>query len=133
MFCAGNRQTRGGSRIYDGALFDNIISGNHYLIDKTAQTWMMSESQTCLSSLSMIKEDKNAEGSRISHTGVSSFFSRCEQYDLLLPLLRNCCSLIDPFVQLRFFKVLFESISLFWNILINCKDVQSPEIFHFET
>ena len=61
--------------IYDGPLCDNIISGSHYLIDKTTQIQMMWESQTCLSSVSMIKEDKNAEHSSISHSGTFFLFS----------------------------------------------------------
>ena len=48
------------------------------------------------------------------HILVASFFSWCEEYNLLLPLLRKACSLIYPFVFWRFYKVLFESIALFW-------------------
>ena len=63
-----------------------------------------------------------------------SFFSWCEEYNLLLPLLRNGCAcfLIDPFVFWHFYKVLFGSIHLFW-IRINCKGVQSQEVCHFAT
>ena len=43
-----------------------------------------------------------------------SFFCLCEEYNFLLPLLRNRCSLIDPFVFLRFCEVLLEAIPLFW-------------------
>ena len=32
----------------------------------------------------------------------------------VISLLRNYCSLIDPIVYWCFYKVLFESISLFW-------------------
>ena len=34
-------------------------------------------------------EDKDPENSNISHNG-TFFFSRCKEYNLLLPLLRNC-------------------------------------------
>ena len=53
------------------------------------------------------------------------FFSRCEEYNLLLPLLRNGCSLIDPFVFWRFYKVLFESIALFWKYRISSNKRQN--------
>ena len=58
--------------------------------------------------------DKRGQKRRGLHILLPYFFSRCEQYNLLLPLLRNCCSLVDPFVYWRFNKVFFESISLFW-------------------
>ena len=64
---------------------------------------------------------------------VPSFFSQCEQCNLLLPLLRNCSSLIDPFVFWRSTKFYLNQFSYFGNILINFKDVQSPEIILFET
>ena len=76
-------------------------------------------------------EDKDPEDSSFSYTGTFPF-SRCEEYNLLLPLLKNGCFLIDPYVFWRFYKVLLESIPLFW-IWINCKSVQSQEIFHLET
>ena len=59
-----------------------------------------------------IEEDKDAEDSSI-HLVVPYFFFQCEKYDLLLPVLRNCCSLIDAFVYQLFCKVLFESKALF--------------------
>ena len=55
-------------------------------------------------------EEKDLEDSNISRTGT---FFQCEEYHLLLPLLRNGCFLIDPFVFWRFYKVLFKSIPLF--------------------
>ena len=42
------------------------------------------------------------------------FFSQYEEYNLLLPLLRNGCCLIDPFAFWRFYKVLHGSIAWFW-------------------
>ena len=60
-----------------------------------------------------IEEKKDPEDSSISHTGIFFFF-RCEEYNLLPPVLRNGCSLVDSFVFQRFYKALFESISLFW-------------------
>ena len=48
------------------------------------------------------------------HILVPSFSSQCEEYNFLLLLLRNSCALIDPFVFWRFYKVLFESVPLFW-------------------
>ena len=42
---------------------------------------------------------------------IPSFFFQREEYNLLLPLLINSCSVINPFVYQRFYKVLFESIS----------------------
>ena len=60
-------------------------------------------------------ENKDPENSHISHTGIF-FFSLCEEYNLLLPLLRNGCSLIYQFVFWRSNKVVFESIPFFFEI-----------------
>ena len=46
--------------------------------------------------------------------------------------LACACSLIDPFIFWYFYKVLFESIPIFWNRR-NCTGVQSQQISHFET
>ena len=135
MFFTGNRQTRVGSRTLTSSMVElfvtNLISRSHYLTDKTAQTQMMQESKTCLSTISMTTEDKNAEDSSNSYTGTCFFFSRCEQYNFLLPLLRNCCSLIDPFVYWRFYKVLFESISLSWKYSYKLQGCTKPRNFLF--
>ena len=78
-----------------------------------------------------MEEDKNPEDLRTLNSG-SFFHFRCDKYNLLLPLLRNSFSLTDPIVFSRFYKMVFESKPYFGNILINCKDVQRPEICHFE-
>ena len=89
-----------------------------------------------LSSVSMIKlvawGRRKIQRTQVFQMLVPSFFSRYEEYNLLLRLLRNgcTCSLVDPFVFWRYYKVLFESIPL---LRMNCKDVQSPEICNFET
>ena len=57
-----------------------------------------------------MEEDKDPKNSRILHAGII-FFSLCEDYNFLFPLLWNGCSLIDPFVFWRFYKVLFESVA----------------------
>ena len=123
--------------IYDGALCDNIMSGSHFVLTKQLQLrWSMNRRAVSVFSASMTKLEAwvstKTQRTLAFHILVSSFFSWCEEYNLLLPLLRNCCSLIDPFVFWRFYKVLFESIPLFW-IRINFKGVQSQEIYHFET
>ena len=57
-----------------------------------------------LFSVSMIKlvgwGRTKTQRTQVFHMLVPSFFSRCEEFNLLLPLLRNgcACSLIDPFV-----------------------------------
>ena len=77
---------------------------------------------------------KKTQRSESPHILVPSFFSGCEECKLLLPLVRNvcACSLIDPFVFWRFYKVLFQSIPLFW-IRINYKDAQRLKICNLET
>ena len=58
-------------------------------------------------------EDKDPEDLSILNTG-TFFHFRCDKYNSLLPLLRNSFSLIDPIVFCRFYKMIFESIALFW-------------------
>ena len=58
-------------------------------------------------------KDKDPEKSSILHTG-TFFLSQCKEYNLLLPLLRNGCCLVDPFAFWRFYKVLHGSIAWFW-------------------
>ena len=70
-----------------------------------------------LSSVSVIKLEAwsraKTQRTQAFHILVPFFFSRYEEYNLLLPLPRKGCSLIDPFVFWRFYKVLFESIAIF--------------------
>ena len=78
-----------------------------------------------LSSVSMVKLEAwrrtKTERTQAFYILVPFFFPQCEEYNIFLPLLRNSCSLINPFVFWRFFhsvfKVLFESIPLFWKYL----------------
>ena len=79
---------------------------------------------SCYDKTGSMEENKDPEGSSISHTGTCFIFS-VRGINLLFLLSRKVCSLIDPFVYWRFYKVLFETISLFWNIWINFKVVEA--------
>ena len=115
--------------IYDGALCDNIMSGSHFVLTKELQLrWCVNRRSPSVCYYFQFPWWNWKHGGGQRRRGLY----RCEEYNLLLPLLRNCSSLIDPFVFWRFHKVLFESILLRW-IQINCKGIQSHEICHFET
>ena len=144
MFCIENKKTRGGSRTPGSSMMELFVTilcqevilywqSNSNLDD----VWIVDLPLPLLSVSIIILEAwgrKKTQRTQAFHILVPSCFSRCEEYNLLLPLLRNgcACSLIDPFVFWRFYKVLFESILLLW-IQINCKGIQSHEICHFET
>ena len=59
-------------------------------------------------------EKTKTQRNQAFHILVLFFFSQCEEYNLLLLLLRNGCCLIDPFAFWRFYKVLHGSIAWFW-------------------
>ena len=61
------------------------------------------------------------------HILVPSFFSRCEEYNLLLALLRNCCFWWINFYSSVSTKCYLNQYPYFGNNRISCKDVQSPE------
>ena len=65
------------------------------------------------------------------HILVPFFFSWCEKYNFVFPLLRNGCSLIKPFVFWRFYRVLFESIPLFWKYWNKLQGCSKPRNFSF--
>ena len=75
-------------------------------------------------------KDKDPENSSISHTG-TFFFSRCEEYNLSLPLMRNGCCLIDIFAFWHFYQVLYESIAWFWKYLNKLWVCSKPESLSF--
>ena len=145
MFCIENKKTRGGSRTPGSSMMELFVTilcqevilywqSNSNLDD----VWIVDLPLMLLFSVSIIKLEAwgrtKTQRTQAFHILVLSFFSRSEECNLLLPLLRNgcACSLIDTFVFWRFYKVLFESILLFW-FRINCKGIQSQEICHFET
>ena len=122
MFCTENKQTRGGSPTPRSSMMELFVTIEVISYWQSSPTLMMEESQSCLcmliSSVSVMKLESwmktKTKRTQAFHVLVSSFFSRCEENNFLLPLLRNSCSLIDPFVFWRFYKALFESIPLFW-------------------
>ena len=59
-------------------------------------------------------EKTKTQRNQAFHILVLFFFSQCEEYNLLLLLMRNGCCLIDPFAFWRFYKVLHGSIAWFW-------------------
>ena len=71
-----------------------------------------------LSSVSKINlgawEKTKTQRNQAFHILVLFFFSQCEECNLLLPLLRNGCCLVDSFAFWRFYKVLHGSIAWFW-------------------
>ena len=102
---------------------------------------MMWESQTFLCMLLSSVSMRKLEALRRTRTQrtqafhilvVPSFHFWCEKYDLLLRVLKNGFSLIDSFVYQRVYKVLFESISLFWKYSDKLKGFQKPGICHFD-
>ena len=104
--------------IYDGALCDN---GSHFLLTKQLHLRWWRNRILPLYAVIISFHDKigsmgkkQTQRTQVFHILAPFFFSRYEEYHLLLPLLRNGCSLIDPFVFWRLYKVLFESIPLFW-------------------
>ena len=117
------RQILDSQIIYDGALCENIMQ-------EVISYWQSSTNLNdagivelppfAITSVSMITLEApgRTEAQRTQVFQMLVLFSRCEEYNLLLPLLRNGCSFIDPFVFWRFYKVLFESIALFWKYRI---------------
>ena len=74
--------------------------------------------------------DKRGQKRRGFHMLVPYFFSRCEQYNLLLPLLKLL--FFDRSISKKVSKKFYLNQSpYFGNILITCKDLESPEIFLF--
>ena len=131
MFCTEKNTNQRWSRwsslglpdhLWWSSLWQYIVKNHFVLIKQLHLKWWMycRAGSVCYATIfsfhykiGSMGEDKDPEDSSISHTG--TFFSRCEEYNLLLLLLRNgcACSLIDPSVLWRFCKVLFESIPLF--------------------
>ena len=75
---------------------------------------------------------EKVQGIEAFHIPVPLFLSLCKECHLLLPLLRNGCSLKDPFVYCRFHKVLFEPISLFSTHSNKLHGCQNPRILSFQ-
>ena len=98
----------------------------------------MEESESCacmlLFSVFMIKLESwmrtKTKKTQAFHILVPSFFSRCMEYNFLLPLLRNSCYLIDPFVLWHSYKA-FESIPSFWRYSNNLQECSKPGNFSF--
>ena len=108
MFCTkkqtNQRRISDFQIICDGALYDNIMPRSHFVLTKQLRFH---------NEIGTMKGWTKTQGTQAFHILVPSFFSRCQEYNFL-PLLRNGCSLIDPFVFRHFYKVSFESIALFW-------------------
>ena len=120
MFCTENKQTRGGSRTPRSSMMELFVTMeviSYWQSSSNLDDGGIVELPLYASSVSMIKLESwrrtKTKRTQAFHILVPSFFSRCEEYNFLLPLLRNSCSLIDPFVLWCFYKVLVESIPLF--------------------
>ena len=108
--------------IYDGALCDNVISGSHFGLAKQLQRrwWRNRKAASVCYYLQFPWENwKHGRGEKpgglkhFTYWYLFSFLSAREN-NLLLSLVRNGSSLIYLFVFWRFYKVLFESLVLFW-------------------
>ena len=108
--------------IYDEALCDNIISGSHFALTKQLQLrWWRNRKAASVCYYLQFPWENWKHGRREKPGGLKYFpywylfsFISARENNLLLSLLRNGSSLIYPFVFWRFYKVLFESINLFW-------------------
>ena len=122
MFWTEIKQTRGGSRTPRSSMMRLFVTMEVILYWQSSSNLdgggivelpLYAINFSFHDKIGIMDEDKDQENSNISYTG-TFFFSWFEEYNILIPLLRNSCSLIDPFVFWRFYKVLFGSIVLFW-------------------
>ena len=105
MFCTENKKTRGGSQTLRSFMMELFVTMEVISCGQNSSN-LDDEGIVELSLYAIIfsfhdkigsmVEDINPEISSISL--VTFFFSRCEEYNFLLPLLRNGFSLIEPFV-----------------------------------
>ena len=138
MFCTENKQTRGGSRTPRSSMIELFVTMeviSYWQSSSNLDDGGIVELPLYASSVSMIKLElwgrTKSKRTQVFHILVPSFFSRCEEYIFLLRLLRNSCSLIDPFVFWGFYKVLFESIPLFWKYSNTLQECSKPGNFSF--
>ena len=120
--------------IYDGALCDNIMSGGHFIMIKSSNLHGEGIVELPLHAIIFSIHDKLKGWRRTKtpmtqefHILVPSFFSRCEEYNLLLALLRNCCFWWINLYSSVSTKCYLNQYPYFGNNRISCKDVQSPE------
>ena len=138
MFSTENKKTKGRSRTPRSSMMELFVTMeviSYWQSSSNLDDGGIVELPLYASSVSMIKLESwrrtKTKRTQAFHILVPSFFSRCEEYNFLLPLLRNSCSLIDPFVFWRFYKVLFESIPLFWKYSNNLQECSKPGNFSF--
>ena len=140
MFFTENKQTRGGSRATRSTMMELLVTVGvipDWQSSSNLDDGGIVELPLYASSVSMIKLESwrrtKTKRTQVFRILASSFFSRSKEYNFLLPLLRNSCSLIDPFVFWRFCELLFESIPLFWKYSNNLQECSKRENVLFET
>ena len=139
MFCTENKQTKGGSRTPRSSMMELFVTM------EVISYWQSSSNLddggivelplyaiifSFHNKIGIMEEGKDQENSSISYIGTFFIFS-VRGIQFLLPLLTNSCSLIDPFVFWGFYKVLFESIPLFWKYSNNLQECSKPGNFSF--
>ena len=108
--------------IYDGALCDNMTPGSHFALTKQVKlTWWRNRKASSVCSYLQFPWENWKHGRGEKPGGFELFtywylisFLCLRKNNLLLSMLRNGSSLIYPFVFWCFYKVIFESIVLFW-------------------
>ena len=142
MFCTENKQTRAGSQTPRSSMMELFVamevisywqSSSHLDDGEIGELPLYAIIFSFHDKIRSMEEDKDPENSSISHTG--TFFSFLGERSIIF------CFLCSETVVL-WWKHLYSSVSAdcylnqypyFENIQINCKGVQSPEMFHFET
>ena len=130
MFCTRNRQTRVGSRTSTSSMMELFVTKQYQEVITLLQNSSNLDDVGVLDMLLFSFHDKRGQKRRGFHMLVPYFFSRCEQYNLLLPLLKLL--FFDRSISKKVSKKFYLNQSpYFGNILITCKDLESPEIFLF--
>ena len=121
MFCIGNRQTRGRSRSPTSSMVELLVTAQYQ------EVITLLTADLPLFSFHDRKGQKRRGLKHFTHWCLLSFLGVINK----IYCLRNYCSLIDPFVYWCFYKVLFESISLFWKYSNNLYKCTKPGNFSF--
>ena len=124
MFCTENKQTRGGSRTPRSSMMELFVTMeviSYWQSSSNLDDGGIVELPQYASSVSMIKLESwrrtKTKRTQAFYKLVPSSFSRCEEYNFLLPLLRNSCSLIHLYSGVSR-KCYFNQYPYFGNIQI---------------